>query len=257
MTRPYADYLTVNKDFVPVFSVQADREHPKHWLSFYPNDQFINILGDLISSLEGDTAEKRKSLWLSGAYGTGKSFAAFTLKHILEDDVELVGNYFKTYHISSSIFNRLQAIKNATSNVLAIYRSSSSGIVGDNRLFIAVQESIKKALKDKGYKYFGAKALYDTILDRLKDIDGPFNFKGIFNSYRNKFMDYSSPEEVIKDIEELGPEDCLDLLETIVEVAELSGFNFGNDVETVTQWISDIIVSANSQWPGMALNQCP
>jgi hypothetical protein len=240
MARPYSDYLSVNREFVPVYTVQADREHPDYWLTFHPNSDFSDILGDLVASLEGDTSEKRKSLWMSGAYGTGKSFAAFTLKHILEDDTKLVKNYFNTHNLSLSLLNRLESIKKAN-NIVVIYRSSSSGIIGDNRLFIAVQDSIKKALKYKGYKYFGAQALYDDILNRIKDTDGPFNFKGIFTNNKNRFTEYSSPDEIVKDIEDSEPDDCLELLETIVEVSELAGFTFGNNAETINNWIKDVI----------------
>jgi len=239
MPRPYSDYINVSKEFVPVFSVGIDKKYPDHWKSFYPHDTFIGILEDLISSLEGASAEKRMSLWVSGAYGTGKSFASFTLKHIIEGNSENVKSYFNKYNISQSLLNRVEGLK-AKGDILVIYRAASSGIVGDNMLFSVIQESIKATLKEKGYK-LGGKTLFDNVADVLRDENAIFNFKGAFKKYREKFLDYSNAESVLNNLLELGPENGLRLLEKIIEIADLSGFNFAKTADDVVRWISDVI----------------
>jgi len=239
VSRPYSDYINVSKEFVPVFSVRIDEKYPNHWKSFYPHDTFIGILRDLISSLEGTSAEKRMSLWVSGAYGTGKSFASFTLKHIIEENSENVKNYFNKYNISQSLLNRIEGIK-AKGDILVIYRASSSGIVGDNMLFSAIQESIKTILKEKGYK-LGGITLFDNVVDVLRDENAIFNFKGAFKKYREKFLDCSNAEEVLDKLLKLGSDEGLRLLEQIIEVADLSGFNFAKTADDVVRWISDVI----------------
>lgn len=240
MSRPYSDYINVSKEFVPVFDVLADKKCPNLWKSFYPHDTFIDILRDLISSLEGTSAEKRRSLWVSGAYGTGKSFASFTLKHIIEESNENVKNYFDKYNISKSLFNRIEGIKNK-GDILVIHRATSSGIVGDNILFSSIQESIKTTLKEKGYNYFGGKTLYDNVVDVLKDKNAIFNFKGAFNKYRDKFLDYPNAESVVNSLSNLGSEGGLRILEKIIRVADLSGFNFAKTADDMVRWIDDVI----------------
>ncbi len=244
MPRPYGDYLRLNKDFVPVFNKYADQRHPEYWKTFYPHDTFKKILGDLVSSLEGATAENRKPLWIYGAYGTGKSFASFTLKHIIEEKEENVRSYFDKYNISESLRKHLEGVK-SRGDILVVNRESSSDIIGDNHLFTAVQESIKKTLREKGYTYFGGKTLYDNILDIIKDPDNAFNFRGAFNKYKEKFTDYADVESVISDLEDLGADKCLELLERIMEVADISGFNFAKTADDVAMWLEDIIKSNN------------
>ena len=240
MPRPYCDYLKVNEDFIPVFDEKQDKNYPEYWKSFYPHDTFVKILSDLVGSLEGTTAESRRPLWIYGAYGTGKSFASFTLKHIIEENEENVRSYFEKYHISEGFRKRLEGVK-SQGDILVVIRESSAGIISDNSLFTAVQVSVKRALKEKGCTYFGGKTLYDNILDRIKDPDDAFNFRGAFKKYKEKFTEQPDVDSVIKDLEELGADGCMELLAKIVEVADLSDFNFAKNANDVVMWLEDII----------------
>lgn len=244
MARKYKDYISIDKDFIPVFSKNWDKKYPDRWKSFYPHNTFKDILNDLASSLEMGSNESRKSLWISGPYGTGKTFASFAIKHILEDDIEDVKTYFEKQEISPALLNRFAGLKQK-SGILVVHRSSSSGIIGDNKLFSAIQESIKQALDEKGYTYKGGKSLRDTILDTLTDPNSSFNFAGAFNKYKEKFTEYASPEGVIRDLRELDIEGSLDLLQRIMEVADREGFNWSRTPEDIIAWIEDIIKGNN------------
>ncbi|MBF0554175.1 MAG: hypothetical protein HQK96_06390 [Nitrospirae bacterium] len=240
MARLYKDYISVDKHFFPVFSKNLDTKYPDHWKAFVPHDTFKDILSDLAGSLEMASTQSRRSLWISGAYGTGKTYASFAIKHILEDDIGDVNEYFQKQGIGQTISNRLTSLKHK-GTILVVHRSTSSGITGDNKLFGAIQESIKQALKNKGYQYLGGKSLFANILDRLTNPDSPFNFTGAFNLHKEKFTEYSGPEAVIKDLKELDIDGELDLLDRIIEVADISGFNFSQDPDDVIAWIKDII----------------
>jgi len=244
MARIYKDYISIDKDFIPVFSKNWDKKYPDRWKSFYPHNTFKDILNDLASSLEMSSNESRKSLWISGPYGTGKTFASFVIKHILEDDIEDVKTYFEKQEISLSLFNRFSGLKQKN-DILVVHRSSSSGIIGDNKLFSSIQESIKQALDEKGYTYKGGKSLRDVILDTLTDPNSLFNFSGAFNKYKEKFTEYSSCEDVIRDLRELDIEESLDLLQRIMEVADREGFNWSRTPEDIIAWIEDIIKGNN------------
>jgi len=239
MARLYKDYISVDKDFIPVFNKHWDKEQPQRWKSFYPHDSFKSILSQLADTLEMSSNEKRKPLWISGAYGTGKTYASFAIKHILEEETSSTKGYFDDHNMGS-LYSRIAGIK-AKGDILVIHRSGSSSILGDNRLFNAIYESIKVALKEKGYKYFGAKSQYDTVLDTLKDPDSSFNFAGAFNKYKGRFTEYSSPEGVIKDLEELDLDERLEILETVTEVAESEGFVWSRSSDEVIAWIDDVI----------------
>lgn len=237
--RLYSEYIKVEPDFIPVFSSNSDRTHPNKWQSFYPHASFKNILKDIVETLEKSNETKDRSLWMSGAYGTGKTYASFVIKHILEDSIESITPYFAQNGMES-LLARVKGVR-SKGRILVVQRSASAGINTQDKLFNAIVGSVRKAISDAGLGYNGAESLSDKVLTILKHPENSaFNFQGAFNKYRGKFTEYSSVESIIKDLEELDLEDKLTLLDTIIEVAALEGFNWSMSADDVIDWLEDV-----------------
>ena len=236
--RLYRDFIKVDPDFIPVFSRNSDQVYPDKWKSFYPHDDFKRILSGVIETLEKSSASKDCSIWMSGAYGTGKTYASFTIKHILEDPLENVAPYFDANNMSA-LLTRLRGVR-SKGNILLVHQSASAGINSQNKLFSAIMEAVKEALRAKGCGYTGASSMADKILSTLKDPNSAFNFRGAFQKYRGRFLEYNSPESVIRDLEELDLEDRLSLLDTVIGVAEEESYNWSISPAELVDWLEDV-----------------
>lgn len=204
--RLYNEYIKVDPNFIPVFSRNSDKAYPDKWQSFYPHDSFKKILKDIIETLEKNNETKDRSVWMSGAYGTGKTYASFVIKHILEDSIESIKPYF-IQNGMETLLSRITGVR-SKGRILVVQRSASAGINTQDKLFNAIVESVRKTISDAGLSYMGAKSLSDRVLTILNHPEtSVFNFQGAFNKYRNKFMEYGSVESIIKDLEELDLED--------------------------------------------------
>lgn len=234
----YKEYLTVESDFIPVFSSSSDRTHPERWKSFYPHESFKKILTLTVETLEKSFTSKDRPIWVSGSYGTGKTFASFAVKHILEDNLDEVKKYF-THDTINSLWPRFAGVR-SKGKILVVHQSSSAGINSQNKLFNTIIEAVKRTLREKGYTYTGAASILEKVLATLKDTDSTFNFHAAFKKYRGKFLAYSSPEEVISDLETLEGQERLDLLEDIAEVAEKESYNWSMSVQDVIDWLKDV-----------------
>jgi len=239
MSKLYNQYITVDADFIPVFSEHSDQEYPNKWKSFYAHESFKTIISQLVDTLEKGNKDKDLPLWMFGAYGTGKTYASFVVKHLLEDDLDEVKAYCDANNMSV-LYGKIAGIRK-NKKILVVHRSSSSGIVGNNRLFNSIIESMKTALKNNGYTYMGGKSQYDNILSILKDPNASFNFAKAFEKYKLKFEGYVDAESVVQDLEDLGVDDSVDLLENIVEVAEAEHYIFSTSTTDVINWIDDVI----------------
>lgn len=238
MARLYKDFIKVDPNFIPVFSKNSDKTYPDKWQSFYPHASFKDILNKVVETLEKGNETKDHSIWMSGAYGTGKTYASFVIKHILEDDIESIEPYFNQNNMQA-LFARVKGIR-AKGKILVVQKSASAGIDKQNKLFNAIIEAVKDALKTGGYSYTGSISLLDKVITTLKDPDSAFNFAGAFNKYRSKFTDYDSPKSVIKDLEELDLDEKLDLLDTVCDVADLESFTWALSPEEVINWLEDV-----------------
>ena len=194
-----------------------------------------------------NSVEKTRPIWMSGAYGTGKTFASFVIKHILEDDLSTVKPYFETNGMQA-LYAKLNGIRNE-SEILVVNASSSSRVIGDNRLINSIKEAIKKTLVLKGYTYLGSKSQYDIVLTSLKDPDSSFDFGKAFSKHKEYFQEYFDNygkieiSLIINDLEELDLEDSLDLLETIIQVAEKENHMWHASISDLINWIDDIRIN--------------
>ena len=209
--RLYKDYIKVDPNFIPVFSSSSDKVYPDKWQSFYPHESFKRILTEVVESLEKSSEGKNKSLWMSGSYGTGKTYASFTIKHILEDDLDHIKPYFDSNNMQA-LYTRLVGVR-SKGDILVVHRSASSEINSQNKLFSAIMESVKDTIRERGCSYMGTKSLLDKVLETLKDTNSAFNFKAAFEKYRGRFSEYASSDQVVRDLEYLEGDEQLSLLE--------------------------------------------
>lgn len=237
--RFYNEYIKVDPNFIPVFSRNIDRTYPDKWQSFYPHSSFKTVLKDIVEMLEKSSETKDRSVWMSGAYGTGKTYASFVIKHVLEDSIESITSYF-TQNGMETLLARVKGIR-SKGRILVVHKSASAGINTQDKLFNSIIESVRRALSDAGLSYLGAESLSSKVLTMLKNPEASiFNFRGAFNKYRGKFTQYSSVDSIIKDLEELDLEDKLELLDTIIEVAALEGFYWARSSEEIVDWLDDV-----------------
>lgn len=238
--RLYNEFLQLESDFVPVFSASEDRTLPNKWKAFFPHESFKKVLTMAIETLEKSSNMKNRPIWMSGSYGTGKTYASFVIKHIFEDDLASVEHYFRHNEQLTSLWTRLAGVR-AKGDILVVHQSSSAGITSQNRLFNVIVESVKRTLREKGHSYMGSASIMDKVFDTLTDEESTFNFPAAFKKHRGDFAEYSTPEEVIHDLKTLeDDEEKIELLEQIVAVAEKESYNWSMSVNDVIDWLKDV-----------------
>ena len=80
MGKKYSDFFEL-RDFLPVYDIADEKEG--HWTSFIPTKQFDELLSKAMNALTSSDISKRKSMWVRGTFGTGKSHASAVIKHLL------------------------------------------------------------------------------------------------------------------------------------------------------------------------------
>ena len=244
MLDKYRDYFDIDPEYFPQINEKVINNNPDIWKKFYPHETFVKLLKDTVSVL---SRKQKVSIWVEGAYGTGKSHAVLTLKKLLGASPEDTKAYFDKYpdQLSNDLYNQFQQLKTGEQKILTVHRYGSSKIHGDDSLVFAIQESIQHALKENGMDTTEA-ALKDSVIQWIGD---PLN-KDFFNSllagpYRPIFGG-ADADAVIANLNSFTGDSLIELMSKITKVAEERHLQMLQlDADHLTAWIEAVIQENN------------
>lgn len=238
----YCEYFDVDEKYFPCIDESAINSGAA-WDTTYPHQTFIDLLNLTEKMLGGNT---NRSIWIHGAYGTGKSQCAYTLKKLLEvpeSEARTYWDKFEPLKKNPVLLEKL--IGHKTQGIVTAYRYASGSITTPQQLFFAVQESIKKALDANEVSYKGENSLKESVIAWLED------------PIHNQFMDallrkpkwmstfsQSSADEVINTLKKSS--DVSSLMDNIFSLAAEEGITaLDLSADSLRNWIVDIIDKNN------------
>ena len=238
----YRHYFDIDPDYFPAVNEAVINKSPEMWKKFFPHETFIKLLKNTVIVLN---RKQKLSIWVEGAYGTGKSHAVLTLKKLLDANEGDTREYFYKYKMDNDLCNELQNIKNS-GTILTVHRYGSSSIHGDNDLVLAIQESIEHAFILRGIENRGTDSLKSAVIRYLSD---PEN-KQSFNIYvQGSYASLFGGDDVDTIVEKLSTYSDValhTLMEKIFKVARERQIRaFTMSTKDLADWIKEVI-SANN-----------
>lgn len=238
----YCEYFDVNEKYFPCIDESAINSGAE-WDTTYPHQTFIDLLNLTEKMLGGNT---NRSIWIHGAYGTGKSQCAYALKKLLEvpeREARAYWDKFEPLKKNPVLLEKL--IGHKAQGIVTASRYASGSIATPQQLFFAVQESIKKALDANEVSYKGENSLKESVIAWLED------------PIHNQFMDallqkpkwmstfsQSSADEIINTLKKSS--DVSSLVDNIFSLAAEEGITaLDLSADSLRNWIVDIIDKNN------------
>ena len=235
----YRDYFNIDPKYYAAVTADLIYSGKVSWKNFYPHETFVKLLEKTHTVLSG---KDPRSLWVEGAYGTGKSHAALTVKSLLEASDEEVEEYFKDYGLSKDLCQKLITDKNA-GKLITIHRIGSGSIRSDQDLILAVQDSIMSALAMHGVENHGEASLRDAALKWFEKEASRNYFDQLIQE--EQYVWKFGGEKVDKIIEKLqngSPAQVAKTMRDIITVAEDNGITaLRMDIQGMASWIKSII----------------
>lgn len=238
----YCEYFDVNEKYFPCIDESAINSGAA-WDTTYPHQTFVDLLTLTEKMLSGNT---NRSIWIHGAYGTGKSQCAYTLKKLLEvpeNEVRAYWDKFEPLKKNPVLLEKL--IGHKAQGIVTAYRYASGSITTPQQLFFAVQESIKKALDTNKVSYKGENSLKESVIAWLED--------PIHNQFMNALLQkpkwmstfsQSSADEIINTLKKSN--DVSSLMDNIFGLAAEEGITaLDLSADSLRDWIVDIIDKNN------------
>ena len=244
-SNPYSAYFDIDENYFPQVNEFTIRSAgPDFWTFTYPHSTFIEML----SSMERILArQEMRTLWVEGAYGTGKSQCIYALKKILEVPEEELRAYWNKYEALKQKPDLLEKlIGHRQSGVLTAYRYASGSINSPRDLFLAIQNTLKDALEKAGL-YTGENTLKDSVIAWIEQSAAN---KTYLDSLLQEpewaaLFPQSSADEILTALRSRDGE-IKSLMDNLFRLADKVGITALNiDADRLIAWISDIIDQNN------------
>ncbi|TYT24349.1 hypothetical protein FY122_02095 [Dictyoglomus thermophilum] len=137
----YEEIIGLYEYFQPVVDITEERGD--YWKRFIPTKDFLNVLETFLTALESKDAN-RKSIWLQGSYGTGKTHATTVIKHLLWDPMEEIENFVEK--LDPQVREKLRNFRKEK-RVFPVILKGISGINDVKSFNLHLEKGVKEALQ--------------------------------------------------------------------------------------------------------------
>jgi len=235
MKRQYSDFMEINPTFESVVDIAADQRNANLWREYIVGDDMEKLMEVLCQSLGNEAPDLRRSFWVHGSYGTGKSYAAIFTKHLMEEPPDVIDAYLSTSGRLSKFRNRFMKCRK-NGDYLVIWKDGCTGIRNGDMMLIEMEKAIQEALVAKygDQAYLGSNSLTNAVKAKL--VDRTINWAYLLEStiLGNTF----SNVDELRDKADGGDLKAIQMTATVIRQ---KGYGLMNNLQTFKDWIGDII----------------
>lgn len=239
MSTKYKFYFDI-KDNKGLVVTEANFNEGNMWIHFYPHKDFVKLLQSTVDVLRD---RKDKSIWIEGAYGTGKSHAALTLRRLLDCDKADFDKYFDKFKMQLSPDLRQQFLGIKDKKILTCFRASLFDTQTEEDFVACIQESLTKELKAKGLILpFGS--LKENAIEWLSDNKNKEYFNGLMTADKksrlNDLLDAPNVDGILDRLNNsIKVEEILKKCHSLAKEHRITIFR--PSLEDLNDWIKEIV----------------
>jgi hypothetical protein len=246
----YNRYIELDPRYESVVDLSSDERNPNLWQDYIVHNDMATAMEKICESLKNENKDARRSFWIHGTYGTGKSYSAIVLKHLFEDSIAKIESFLEKPHISQ-YKSKFTSIREK-GDFLVIWRSGVSEIMNGTQLLMVAEMSIRDGLKKKfGDKaYYGTHSIRQAIDEKLKD--KAINWDAIFEDPAHRLSDtFNSMEEVREAVATETENGSVETISVIAGICRDKGWALNSTIEQFEVWAQDVIDGNNLEKGGI------
>ena len=156
----YSDFIQM-QNYLPVYDITADSSN-RLWASFIPTNQFCDLLQQTLTAVSSSDRSKRKSIWVQGTFGTGKSHASSVVRHLLCDRYEDITFYFNKIE-DPSLRAQIDNFRKGK-RFFSVVIKGVEGAYDLPRFALSLQREVKNALIAAGHTNLVVKSDFESAV---------------------------------------------------------------------------------------------
>lgn len=225
----YSDYIQM-QDYLPVYDITADSSN-NLWASFIPTHQFCDLLQRTLTAVSSADKSKRKSIWVQGTFGTGKSHASSVIRHLLCDSFGDIEFYTKKLE-DASLRNQLVNYRK-NKQFFSVVIKGVEGAYDLRRFSLSLQREVKNALVAAGHGNIIVKSDFESAIQYVKD---HANYTQDAINKHDELRDIApTPERVIARLEANDIQAYMELEEALYNTVGVTLTS-----KSVSEWLAEV-----------------
>ena len=165
-SNKYLEFFDIDESYYPEINESSIQDPKNKWQDTFPHSDIV----DLLKLLERVLSQSdKKSIWIDGSYGTGKSRILWMMNNLLscsEEDFDAYFDKFDNLRDETDLRERLRTCRRG--KIVTASRYATGDISSTQKLIFAVFESLTAALQKGNYKFDGSKTLRGKIASWLE-----------------------------------------------------------------------------------------
>lgn len=225
----YSDHFAL-RDFLPVYDLTAETKDS--WKSFIPTKQFCELLNKSLSAITSTDISKRKSMWVRGTFGTGKSHASAVVKHLLCDDMADISEYLSDF-TDAPLREKIKAVRN-NKRYFPVVLKGVEGAYDIPRFALSLQKETKKALAEAGHKDIFVSSDFETAIEWIEKHEGMLN--EVLSRNDSLRMIASTPAKIVERLRQ----DDTDIFIALEDALAEHKIHLNSEAETISDWLVEV-----------------
>lgn len=158
-SKKYNEFIEINPSFESVVDIDADQRNTNLWREYIVGEDMEKLMEVLCRSINKEEIDSRRSFWIEGNYGTGKSYAALLIKHLMEEKADVIDSFLSQNSRLAQFRNRVMKFRaKEKGDFLVIWKTGCTARDQNSMLM-----EIEKAIRGELDKKFGDRADYGDI----------------------------------------------------------------------------------------------
>ena len=230
----YSDIIGIESFFDSTFNMTEEREN--YWKQFITNEKFESNLKEIVNAFTSPTNDQRKSIWVQGTYGTGKSHSTSVIKHLLSDDITSISDYVEK--LADPQLKAMLLGFRKKERVFPVVLKGTYSIVDTEELKYTIQRAVSRQLKEAGV-HIAVKSDFQAVIEMLNDKKFKSFWDTMISTELNRYV--SSIEE----LETLLNDGDVDVLKEIN--SSLKKAHMIKATPSITKWLTEVVTELRKQ----------
>ena len=237
MGNKYDSFIELTPGYESVVDISSDNRNADFWSRYIVNDDIVTAVRLLAKSLRPDDPnEDVWHYWIKGAYGTGKTYSAIVIKHLLQDDYQTVENFLKKNSLFYEVRDKFLSARKRGPYYVKFRSGECKQLNTSNKFLFQIEQSVREVLQDNGFNYTGRNSLIESVKKTVRDFKPKLAQDFENEAYPEYWSTYDSFEDFYNSVIAGDVTAC----SYAQEILQSMNIGLATDLDTFKAWIKDV-----------------